>query len=62
MTERVAFVLNGFIELDVDERKEFIEEANKYIKGTKPIQQNFSRMTESVVLGPLNNTCPCCGK
>jgi hypothetical protein len=62
MTERVAFVLKGFIELDVNERKEFIDEVNKFIKGSESIQQNFSMITESVVLGPVNKTCPCCGR
>ena len=62
MTERVAFVLNGFIKLNHDERKEFIDEVNKYIQSTESIQQKFSKLTESVVLGPLSKVCPCCGR
>jgi hypothetical protein len=67
MEKPVAFVLNGYVELTTKQREEFVEELNKYIRGTtqdaplrKSIQESVRGTT--MTFGPAPTGCPCCGK
>ena len=66
MNNAVKIVLKGFTELSDTEKKEFIDEINKYLdKNT--IEKGW--MNESLgddvkrILGPTSmENCPCCGR
>lgn len=67
MKEKVLFVMNGFLKLSVEERKEFINEVNKYLekKTAREQQEILDSVREShqvMTLGPIKITCTCCGK
>ncbi len=68
MDKSVALVLKGFTELNVTQRREFIEEINKYINGTtgeQPLQKSIRESisgSNTVNFGPAPTGCPCCGK
>jgi hypothetical protein len=68
MNKKAAHVLQGFLSLSDDDKKEVIkqiEEYKKYPYTTKEIIQksiNESFESNSISLGPSPNSCPCCGK
>lgn len=68
MDKSVALVLRGFIELNPQQRQEFITEINKFLQGgpaqdtlKKSIMDSVTASTR-MTLGPAPTGCPCCGK
>lgn len=67
MTDKTKLVLKGFFDLSDDERSEFIDELNKYLKSPTPqqkrlLREGIEKSAEKIVLGPLDGSCPCCGR
>lgn len=68
MKKKVAYVVNGFLELNEEDREELVRAINKYIEGTVTEEALRRSFPESVLgstrmtLGPSPNGCPCCGK
>lgn len=65
MNTRNKQVLRGFVELNATERSELIDEINKYLKGTRELQESVSksiRNDTTVNFGPAPGGCPCCGR
>ena len=65
MDPKVALVMNGFIALDSDQRKELIDELNKYLQSDRKDSLHESiekRAHDEIRLGPLGGGCPCCGR
>jgi hypothetical protein len=65
-SEKVSVVMRGFLNLSINERNEFIEEINNYIKAEenkkKTLKEGFDKKA-CLSLGPLKQSgCPCCGK
>ena len=64
-SEAVKVVMNGFKNLSVAERNEFIKVINEYLKASitekRNLEESFTRAVAST--GPLGgNTCKCCGR
>ena len=64
-TEKVLLVLNGYKNLTIAERNQFVEEINKYMKaqGNEKLlmEANFSKAASST--GPVGQgKCSCCGR
>ncbi|GHT13492.1 hypothetical protein FACS1894170_09530 [Planctomycetales bacterium] len=69
MTQNVELVLEGFLNLSDLEKHEFIEVLNTLRSDKKEQGKKFAackrilnQKQASVVLGPLGQTCPCCGR
>jgi len=66
MTDRTKFVLQGFIQLTNDEKIELVNQINGYYKSNSLGQEHFCesihKSINSIVLGPLGEKCPCCGR
>lgn len=65
MNQRTKLVLIGILQLNDSERKELITEWNRIVENNSSGQKGLSvseSELQSVVLGPLNERCPCCGK
>lgn len=65
MDTRVQLVLGGYLELNNDEQAEFIEEAKRHMENPylrKSLNESIRRGEVKMVLGPLGETCPCCGR
>lgn len=66
MKEKVNRVMNGFINLSLDERNELIREINRFNEASiyekETIKRNVSDLQKSYTVGPRNNYCECCGK
>ncbi|HBK5925000.1 TPA: hypothetical protein LMR64_002657 [Vibrio alginolyticus] len=75
MNAKIRFVLNGFRNLNKEERKEFfkiIEDFDKYPTlteqdieksiGLENLSENFESKSNNIVFGPSPSGCSCCGK
>jgi hypothetical protein len=65
MNAKTKRVFRGFIELNSTERGELITEMNKYLQGTRELQESLSksiRNDNSINFGPAPGGCPCCGR
>lgn len=65
MNARTKQVFRGFVELSATERSELIDEINKYLKGTRELQESVSKSIRSdtnVNFGPAPGGCPCCSR
>lgn len=66
MEKKVAHVLKGFLELDREQRAQFVEEVNKIINGTltpELLKESIRKsMSTTVNFGPPPTGCPCCGR
>ena len=67
ISSKVAVVLQGFIQLSQDERREFIDRLNELISGDaakrKDLREEVLRKSLTITFGPApQNTCPCCGR
>lgn len=70
MNKKTAHVLQGFLSLSDEEKKEIIEQIEEYKKYPyltkdsieKSLNENFGMESHSISLGPSPNSCPCCGK
>lgn len=63
MNEQIAKVLRGFIKLSETEKREFIEEFNRYRNAStwdKPTIEKY--VEERASIGPKNTICTCCGR
>jgi|26BtaG_2_1085354.scaffolds.fasta_scaffold38649_2 hypothetical protein len=69
MNKDIALVLQGFLALNDNEKKQFIEEIQGYTEYPystkdsiqKSITESFGLESNSISLGPSPNSCPCCG-
>lgn len=66
MNKQVAKVLNEYIALSASDKREFIQEINKYIKSSDAtkilLNEEVRKAFDSVNFGPAPVGCPCCGK
>jgi hypothetical protein len=62
MDKKTATVLRGYLQLDSEEQDEFIKELNNYIRGNFSVRKSVQDSIDQIYLGPLGNTCPCCGR
>ena len=70
MNKKTAHVLQGFLLLSDEEKKEIIEQIEEYkkypitAKGLiqKSLKEHFGMESHGISLGPSPNSCPCCGK
>lgn len=65
MNRNTQLVYRGFLQLNEEEKRQFIEEINKFFqKDHQGRQFEISEISknERIVLGPLSTGCPCCGK
>ena len=64
MKARTETVLRGFLALSASEKAELIEEMNAYLKKNRAEQAALQEAYKErrLVLGPLSETCPCCGR
>lgn len=68
MNEKTRKVVKGFMELNDEERKEFISKINEYMRGTTTEKETIRKSVvveshaASINLGPASNACPCCGR
>ena len=63
MTEKVAKVLNGFTNLTLAEREEFIKELTRYRNSTSWEKPEIERdIQKGMSVGPKNTICTCCGR
>ena len=63
MNSRTKTVLKGFMSLTSDEKNDLIEEMNRYIKSDEKRKDELREsIYQSLILGPLKDPCPCCGK
>jgi hypothetical protein len=65
MNAKVAKVLNGFIQLNDQEKQELIKTVQEYFKYPNSTEQEVRKfLTESnaITFGPAPSSCPCCGK
>ena len=62
MDRDVAFVLNGFVKLSRDQRDEFVESVNKYIKDEHKRVLIEKAVRSEINFGPMPSGCPCCGR
>jgi len=62
MTNRATLVVNGYLELTDDERKQFIDEVNRFHKAVdsqcRNLCKSYHERTAGIVLGPISNVCP----
>lgn len=66
MDDKTKLVLNGFVNLDDDQRTELINEMNEWLK-LNSVQKSSSKYgikeaVQKIDLGPLSKSCPCCGR
>ena len=63
MNEQIAKVLRGFIKLSENEKREFVEEFNRYRNASSLDKPNIEkRIEERASIGPKNTICTCCGR
>ena len=65
MNVKVAKVLNGFLKLNNQEKKELLEEIQVFFKdpsATERILQESLKGANAITFGPAPSSCPCCGK
>lgn len=67
MDSKVAAVVQGFAALSQVQRAEFIAVVNRYIDGDLITKDRIVRESRrdwitKVDLGPVSQTCPCCGR
>lgn len=75
MNDKIKFVLNGFRNLNKEERKEFFKviegfedypySTEKNIEdsiGLENLSESFESKSNSIVFGPSPSGCSCCGK
>jgi hypothetical protein len=61
MTKNTELVYKGFLRLSEEEKEILIQELNKYLKKDYKKRMKIVNQ-ERITLGPLSNTCVCCGK
>ena len=65
VSKRVAMVLKGVSDLNETERSDFIQKVNELLSNdyskTSVLKEEISR-TLSITLGPVPQSCPCCGR
>jgi hypothetical protein len=65
MTKKSANVLQGYLALSPDEKKEIrqkIDEANAGTRTKEAELREDIKKAHGAVLGPVDNSCPCCGR
>lgn len=64
MNDNVLLVLQGFLNLTDDERAELIRQITRYNQtyDKGEFRRDIGERVKSVDLGPLSNTCKCCGR
>ena len=66
MSSKTTIVINGYFNLSREEKNEVIIKINEYEKGTdlekSILTEDFDKIAERVVSGPLDGSCPCCGR
>lgn len=66
MSERVNKVLLGYKNLSAQEKQEFVDTLNQYIRGTPLEKVAMERLFESASTvnfsPPPGGGCPCCGR
>lgn len=63
MTDKARRVLNGYAELSESEKEWVKIQINQYDRSSALEKSATKRsIQESVVLGPLETGCPCCGR
>ncbi|MCU0350619.1 MAG: hypothetical protein MUF43_07295 [Flavobacterium sp.] len=63
MNENVARVLRGFINLSDIDKAAFIDELNRYQRGSYIERQNINESVQrKSSVGPKDSVCQCCGR
>lgn len=66
MSESVDRVLNGFINLSPNERRQFIEKLNRYERGNdfskRTLRESVRASVTKMQTGPHGGGCECCGR
>ena len=63
MTDETEKVLHGFLELTSNEKEDFIKEIENWSELSFSEKKDFQKsIEESVDVGPISSTCPCCGR
>lgn len=66
MDKDVARVFQGFLNLNSEQRKEFIETVNKFQSGTtysnEQLRESVNASVTKMQTGPYDDTCACCGR
>ena len=65
--DKAKRTLKAYSALNEDERAEFIEKLNEYIRASdadkrKILNEEFMVKSAHEILGPRGNTCPYCGR
>lgn len=65
MDRETRMVLNGIMQLNGEQRREFITALNEFLHGSpeqKVALSNRNKGILEVTLGPLGGACKCCGR
>jgi hypothetical protein len=65
MTDAAKKVLAGFVRISADDKKEVLDEINRYYQGNEVTRNNLQESwtkAAGVWSGPVSVGCPCCGK
>lgn len=66
MNDKTRRVLNGWLHLTPDERKDFDNEVRRYQQSGAADQRHLSESIDTAVnkmqTGPMGGTCACCGR
>ncbi len=66
MDRNVAWVVRGYLNLNDDQRAEFLDAINEYNRGNVATKDRINRESRNRVtrmdMGPLGSACACCGR
>ncbi len=63
-TNKTSIVFNGYLSLNSKEQDAFIDLVNDYNQRVRKglIKEGSGRLDGEISLGPLQRSCPCCGR
>jgi hypothetical protein len=62
MTDAGCKVLAGLVRLSDSDQTAVIEAMNRFVAATPLERVNLRQEFEKAVMGPVDSSCPCCGR
>mgnify|MGYP001829244347 CR=1 FL=1 len=62
MTDAGRKVLAGIVRLSDSDQTSVIEAVNRFVAATPPERSSLRQEYEKAVMGPMDSSCPCCGR